>query len=216
MKRGIFTAAVLCALCAVAAAPVFSQNKAFRFGFFVGLDKLPSYTVGIGSDLSLMGHYRIGAMIEPTPKFLIKPDVVVHTDKKEEVDNLSGEEYVSDEKKTYGGGLSLLYKISSFEKSSIYVGPRVNFLISTYYDENIDGSKDDDDKTTFWSVIACIAGKYDISDHFSVFGEIGAGYGWAKEEEKNYNTSGDLTSDETNHFSSIFTYGGQVGVAFYF
>ncbi len=216
MKRGILTAALLFALCAMAAAPVFGQDEGPRFGFFVGLDKLPSYTVGTGGELSL-GHYRMGAMIEPTPNFLIKPDAVVYTDKTEEVDNISGDEYVDRYKKTYGGGLSLFYTISSFEKTSIYAGPRVNLLLYNEYREYNDGDKSDVDKTTFWSVVACIAGKYDISDHFSFFGEIGAGYGWAKEAEKRYaDATGDLTTDNTNYYSSIFIYGGQVGVAFYF
>ncbi len=187
-----------------------------RFGFFAGLDKLPTYSRGIGGEGIGFSQFRIGAMIEPTPLFLIKPDVLIVTSEEEEDDSLNDQKYLRDKRNTYGGGLALYYNLMPEERTSIYVGPRVDLIFQTEEDENSDGSKNSDYKTTFWGVTACLAGQYRFGPHFSFFAEIGAGYASAREERKSYNTAGDVDTDEERTDKGFYTYGGQIGVAFFF
>jgi hypothetical protein len=187
-----------------------------RFGFFAGLDKLPTYSRGIEGGGLGYSQFRIGAMIEPTPLFLIKPDVLIVTQEEEEDDSLNDQKYLRDKRNTYGGGVSLYYNLMPEERASIYVGPRVDLIVQTEEDENSDGSKNDDHKTTFWGFAACLAGQYRFGPHFSFFAEIGAGYASAREERKSYDTSGDVDTDEERTDRGFYTYGGQIGVAFFF
>ena len=64
--------------------------------------------------------------------------------------------------------------------------------------------------------MACLAGKYEFSQHFVCFAEIGCGYGSLKEEYTDYTTTGDISQEETTTYPSVFGYGGQLGFAFYF
>jgi len=197
--------------------PVVAQEGGGRFGFYAGLDtKLPGFISGGGEAMGV-SQYRVGAMIEPIPKILIKPDVIFVFEEENEDDTYNDYSYLVKRETTYGGGISIYYKVLPADRVSIYMGPRIDFLEATEEDESSwTQSKDDEYKTTIWSVTACIAGQYQITDHFGLFAETGIGYRSTTKDRKSYDAAGDLDENELRKNSKIYTYGGQIGVAFYF
>jgi hypothetical protein len=215
MKRWSLLACCVLVLFA-AAAPAFAQDGGARFGFFAGLDtKLPGFISGGGEDLGV-AQYRVGAMIEPTPEILIKPDVIFVSEEENEDDKINDYEYLRYKYTTYGAGISVYYKVLPADRVSIYVGPRIDFLQNSYEDEYTTGEKENDDKTTTFAFTACIAGQFEITDHFRFFAETGIGYRTVTRVDNRYNTSGVIFTDEEKKSSKFYTYGGQIGVAFYF
>ena len=189
-----------------------------RFGFYAGLDtKLPGFITGGGEDMGV-SQYRVGAMIEPIPKILIKPDVIFVFEEENEDDTYNDNSYLVKRDTTYGGGISIYYKVLPADRVSIYMGPRIDFLQITEEDETTWPSvhKDDEYKTTTFSFTACIAGQYEITEHFGLFAETGIGYRSTTKDRKSYDDVGDLDQNDLRKNSKIYTYGGQIGVAFYF
>ena len=218
MKRWSLLVCILTVVCALVAMPVIAQEEGGRFGFYAGLDtKLPGFISGGGEDMGV-SQYRIGAMIEPTSKILIKPDVIFVFEEENEDDSYNNFNYLRQKDMTYGGGISIYYKILPADRVSIYIGPRIDFLQATEEDENTWPSihKNNEYKTTIFSLTACIAGQYEITDHFGLFAETGIGYRSTSEDRKSYNELGDLDQNEVRTNSKLYTYGGQIGVAFYF
>ena len=139
MKRWSLLACCVLVLFA-AAAPAFAQDGGARFGFFAGLDtKLPGFISGSGEDMGDT-QYRIGAMIEPNPQILIKPDVIFVSEEENEDDKHNDHEYLRDKTVMYGGGISVYYKVLPADRVSIYVGPRIDFLQSTNESEGTSGT----------------------------------------------------------------------------
>lgn len=201
---------------------LFAQEQTMKVGFFAGIDKLSSYTptkvyfnLNEGSLVS-ESFFRVGAMIE-LPKLLIKPDVIVRNASAQFDDKLNDISHTDQEYDLYGGGLSLYYSLPSNMQTHFYVGPRAEFAIAHSEEYYSDGDPQRKEDSSAWSIMACIAGQHFFNRHFSVFAEIGAGYGTVIKETVHWEeVSGDVDTDEIHRYPGIFTYGGQIGVAFYF
>jgi hypothetical protein len=216
MKSGYRIVLGVVILALLTAAPAVSQDRGPNFGFFAAVDKYSDYTPLSYDESISVGAYRIGLMIEPTPSFLIKPDITLKTLKMAVDDKLNDNTYDSFEYNSAGGGVSVFYRITSYERTSLYLGPRFEYKWAGQTEWYSDGEKETEDYYNSWAVMACVAGQYSFSTHFRCFAEIGFGYGSLKSEEKRWNMAGDVSTNKTTTSPGFMAYGGQLGVAFYF
>lgn len=213
-RKGLFVLAFL--VCLNMSMPIFGQEKKVEFGFFAGIDRYTVYTEINSYVIRTPYIYRIGAMIEPVPKILIKPDLIIRTYQDEVEDHILDTSYTEREASLFGGGLSLLYTIAEFQDVLLYLGPRAELMFYKDMRYREDGSQSDQDNCTAWSLMGCVAGQYLFNDNFRIFAEVGLGYAHRTEEEVEWNTSGDVTGEYEKRYPDFFSYGGQVGFAFYF
>lgn len=209
-------------LCTIVNFNLSAQEQSIKVGFFAGMDKFSSYTgtrvypTLNESSFIAESFYRIGAMIE-LPYLLIKPDAIVKFVSGDWDDRLSSISHTDFEYSLYGGGVSLYYPLHRNRRTNFYAGPRAEFSIAHKDKFHSDGEPEETEDSTAWSIMVCCAGQHFFNQHFSIFAEIGAGYGTVIKETVGWDSStGNLDEDEVHRYPGIFTYGGQVGVVFYF
>lgn len=177
----------------------FGLNKG-KIGLNMRVDPSPrvGMTFHFASKLALRPYIGFSQReTEADTEFRLRPEAPLRTGtRKEESTDLSF-------------GLSLLYFLHQHRDFSIYTGPSFG-----YTNENTDvrlswREEDAEISRNFYSLSFLLGTQYDLSDNFSLFGEIGFGYSTSDTESDN-NLE---TSINSKRWGLINT---GVGIIFYF
>ena len=123
--------------------------------------------------LVMTSDSNVALRIEVTERVAIRPEVgFIRTT----TDSLGSERTTTG----WSPGLSLLFRIKSWDRTGLYLAPRWTYSRSTIGETSNSGSG----KATGHAVSGLIGAQHNITDRFGVFGEVGVGRTSSKNESQ--------------------------------
>jgi hypothetical protein len=145
----------------------------------------------------------IGLPYHVTDRFAIRPELSLSFSSSSSEDEIVR---LTSESSTVGVGVSGIFYLQQWDKLRTYVSPRYSYTWSKATSESI-FTGPSEGKIRAHSFTAAFGTQYSLHDHFSAFGEVGAGY--SSQHSSSFET--DITVN-TDSFSTRTA----VGVIFYF
>jgi hypothetical protein len=214
MKRKclIVVGVLLAVLCA---GPAVAQDDGFKFGFFAGVDEFPILSMSVldarTQQSDRIKDATIGLMIQPMTDFLVKTNLIWN--------GAWWDDGNLDKKDQYfvlGGELGVYYRLKTFDRTSIYIGPSLLYQYTQEIQYYTDGTTDREEHTSLYQLRLSLAGEHMLSNHFGFFGELGTGFFASDWQQINYDLTGTITSENWVHWMGFRNFSAQLGLVFYF
>lgn len=188
------------------------QAGKFGLGFFF---REPLMIMEGGGNISeLFRLYGVSATYQVNESFALDPFFFwKNSDDKEKNDLTNAEE--TEESNIIGGGIGLFYCSNIDGGLNLYTGPRIAYYLSSSEREYSSGSSEKG-KDNGYEISLVFGLKYMLNTHLGIFADISAGYSASKETDKDYNSSGVLTSKYTDTSSNLHFGSSLFGITFYF
>jgi len=186
-----------------------SEFKPFKSG-------IAAYT---GASILTEGYDQQGlwlaGIVHITPRIAIRPQFLLLIKDEESrigFPTSAIDSYYDDLK---GVGIDLFYYWPRSSRSLLYAGPSFRFL--QYKDEaDNDSGTFSRNKTDNFRYGIVFGGQHMFDEYFGFFGDIGIGIDTSHEVKKDFDSSGNLTDEDTNISTIYASMGARLGGVFYF
>lgn len=183
------------------------QKGAFGFNFF-SATSLGEGSTPVGNTATALRSIGVGVISHVSQSIALEPGVFFmrsHSD--EEGDTL--------DRLYLGSSIGIYYYGNLKNNMYFYTGPRFEYAYYKAKEDNNGTSSDYETKSNSMGISAVFGLKYMFTNRFGLFADISLGYSFSKSNEKTWNSSGTLTSDEEEKSDKIYFSRGMLGVVFY-